>query len=186
MRGTQSRLVRTLTAAALSAAAVVVWQRMFFAVLVEGESMTPELEPGDCILVRRTRLSVDSASGQVVCVHGPSERLRVKRVVGVPGDQLRVGAEVYINGRQLHEPYAHGETPARQYRGVNQLGPGEYFVIGDHRAASTDSRDFGPVRAEHVQGVAWLRYWPPARLGWVTRAPRTFAPPTGELREMPI
>jgi len=59
---------------------------------------------------------------------------------------------------------------------VNQLAPDEYFVIGDHRAASTDSRDFGPVRAERVRGLVWLRYWPLGRFGRVARTPRRFAP----------
>lgn len=139
--------------------------------------MTPTLEPGDCVIVRRRRPPLDvRASGQVVCVYAPSGRLLLKRVIGVPGDQLRVGNEVYLGGRRLDEPYAHGETPAAQYRGVNQLAPDEYFVIGDHRSASTDSRDFGPVRAERVTGLVWLRYWPPGRFGRVARTPRTFAP----------
>lgn len=173
-----------VTAAALSAAAVVAclvaWRRAFLAVLVAGESMTPALAPGDCVLVRRARPPLDArASGLVVCVRGPGDRLLLKRVVGVPGDSLRVGAAVQINGRRLEEPYAHGDTPAAQYRGVNRLGADEYFVVGDHRAASTDSRDFGPVRAERVAGVAWLRYWPFARLGRIGQAPRRFAQPEG-------
>jgi signal peptidase I len=185
VRGTRFRIARYVTAAALCAAAVTAWRHLFFAVLVAGESMTPALAPGDCVLVRRTRPPLDvRASGLVVCVRGPSERLLLKRVVGVPGDSLRVGAEVYVGGRLLDEPYAHGDAPAAQNRGVNALAADEYFVLGDNRSASTDSRDFGPVRAERVHGVAWLCYWPPARFGVIDRAARRFVSPEQELGGM--
>lgn len=178
MRITRPRVWQFAIAAALCAAAIRVWCRSLFGVLVAGESMTPALEPGDCVIVRRTQVPLDvRASGLVVCVRGPDERLLLKRIVGVPGDSLRVGAAVHVGGWLLDEPYAHGETPRAQYRGVHALGADEYFVLGDHRAASTDSRDFGPVRAGRVQGVAWLRYWPPSRLGRIGRASRRFASP---------
>lgn len=156
------------------------WWGELYAIEVAGESMTPAFRPGDFLLARRTSLRSglprdERACGLVVCAQGPDGRVLLKRIVGVPGDSMRIGAEVQVAGRALIEPYAHGETPPAQYRGVHALGPDEYMLLGDHRAASTDSRDFGPVPASRIEGVAWLRYWPPGRLGRIRREPRRLA-----------
>jgi signal peptidase I len=152
-------------------------RRSLFAVAVAGTSMTPTFEDGDYVLLRRGRLPAgEAASGLVVCVRGPDGRLLLKRIVGVPGDSLRIGREVLIAGRSILEPYAHGEAAAESFRGVHELGTDEYIVLGDHRAASTDSRDFGPVHASQIEGIAWLRYWPPERATLVSREPRVFRP----------
>ena len=168
------------------------------AVEVAGESMTPALRPGDFVLLRRTllgrtpqgrtllgrtllRRATSSLSriayGRVVATRDGEGRLLLKRVIGLPGESLRVGARVEVNGRTLIEPYAHGETPPAQYRGVARLGPDQYFLLGDNRAASTDSRDFGAVHASQLEGAAWLRYWPPGRIGVLRRPRRQFEPP---------
>jgi signal peptidase I len=157
-------------------AAIGVSRRSLFAVAIAGSSMIPSFEDGDFVLVRRRPVpSGLAAAGLVVCVRGPEDRLLLKRVIGVPGDQLRVGRTVYVAGRALDEPYAHGEAAAETFRGAHELAPDEYVVLGDNRAASTDSRDFGPVHASQIEGVAWLRYWPPERAGLVTAEPRRFA-----------
>jgi hypothetical protein len=59
---------------------------------------------------------------------------------------------------------------------LHRLAEDEYFVLGDARAASTDSRDFGPVHSANIVGSVWLRYWPSSRLGRVRRPQRVFAP----------
>lgn len=157
-------------------AAIGVTRRSLFAVAIAGSSMTPGFEDGDFVLVRRRPVPAGlDAAGLVICVRGPEDRLLLKRVVGVPGDSLRVGRTVYVAGRALEEPYAHGEAAAETFRGAHELAPDEYVVLGDNRAASTDSRDFGPVRASQIEGVVWLRYWPPERAGLVTAEPRRFA-----------
>jgi signal peptidase I len=145
----------------------------FLAVEVAGTSMSPALEPGDYILVRRGRLPHDAA-GLVVYLQGPEQRPMLKRVIGLPGESLRAGDHVEVNTRLLLEPYAHGEPDPHQYRAMHRLGADEYFVLGDHRDASTDSRDFGPIRASAIEGIAFVRYWPPERLGRIHRAPRVF------------
>jgi signal peptidase I len=153
------------------------FHRRLFVVAVAGESMTPAFEPGDYVLIRRAALPRSArAAGTVVCARGPDDRLLLKRVVGVPGDSLRMGTRVQVGGHALDEPYAHGATPHEQFRGVHELGPDEYMVLGDNRAASTDGRDFGPLPTERIEGVAWLRYWPPERFGLIVREPRRFLP----------
>ena len=177
------RTFRAIAALAAAVAAIVVTARRWqagrlgiYAIEVAGESMTPAFEPGDFLLVRRAPLPPDDrACGLVVCARGPDDRLLLKRIVGVPGDSLRIGTTVQVAGRTLLEPYAHGETPTEQYRGVHELGPDEYMVLGDHRAASTDSRDFGPLPAHRIEGIALLRYLPPGRIGRLPRTPRQFA-----------
>jgi signal peptidase I len=144
----------------------------FYRVAVAGESMTPALAEGDFLIVRRgPPRAGEAAFGQIVAARAPNDRLLLKRVVGLPGESLRVGTAVQVNGRVLIEPYAHGATPPQQYRGLNRLADDEYFLLGDRRDASSDSRDFGPVQRSAIEGVALLRYWPLRRAGRL-RAPR--------------
>ena len=143
-------------------------RRLVTTVEVAGTSMAPLLLPGDYLLVRRRR-GRGARAGEIVAFRGERDLLLLKRVVGMPGESLRVGDEVYVNGQRLDEPYAHGQCPPSQFRGVQQLAPDEYFALGDARDASTDSRDFGPVHRDRIEGVAWLRYWPPSRIGYIGR-----------------
>lgn len=176
MRDWRWRPVLCALLATMLALGVRRWWGGIYAIEVAGESMTPAVEPGDFLLVRRTPIPRDErACGLVVCARGPDGRVLLKRIVGIPGDSLRIGAEVLVVGRALLEPYAHGETPPSQYRGVHQLSVDEYMLLGDHRDASTDSRDFGPVPASRIEGVAWLRYWPADRFGRIAREARRFA-----------
>jgi signal peptidase I len=177
-----SRLARlTLTFLAASGALFLLvrrWRGSIVAVEVAGDSMAPALQAGDWVLVHRSSLPPGQhAAGLIAYLRGPDERPLLKRVIGVPGESLRVGGGVQVNGRPLLEPYAHGVAPAEQHRGVRALEADEYFVLGDNRAASTDSRDFGPVRRERIEGVVWLRYWPPERIGRIPRGRRTLAAP---------
>ncbi|MFA7297488.1 MAG: signal peptidase I [Dehalococcoidia bacterium] len=174
-------LLAALGGLAAGSALLGLSRRWLFPVAVAGESMTPAFEDGDYVLVRRGHPPRgDAATGLVVCVRGPEDRLLLKRIVGIPGDSLRIGDRVFVGGHPLLEPYVRGEAPAESFRGVRLLHDDEYVVLGDHRAASTDSRDFGPVRPEQIEGIAWLRYWPPERAGLVRREARRFAPPEGE------
>ena len=109
-----------------------------FRVAVEGTSMAPELEPGDWLVATRP---ARPRPGDLVVVEHPERPgfELVKRLTTLPGGS--VGALV--------------------------LGPGEYWVTGDRRGSSTDSRWFGPVGARHIRGVVRLRYWPPRRIAWL-------------------
>jgi signal peptidase I len=185
--GRPRRLFPRLAAVAISAAIAtlaipalvpLLLRRRLTRVEVAGESMTPALLPGDFLVVRRGAPRLDHAYGQIVATTDPrpegESRLLLKRVVGLPGESLRVGGGVLVNGRRLDEPYAHGDDPIAQHRGVQRLAEDTCFVLGDNRAASTDSRDFGPVHRSRIEGVAILRYWPPSRMGWLRPPARRF------------
>ena len=97
------------------------------------------------------------------------KRRYLKRIVGLPGEEVRLSeGMLLIDGERLAEPYLGG-LPASPGLGDQQwkLRDGEYFVLGDNRAHSTDSREFGPVGLGLIVAKAWFRCWPPTRWGTV-------------------
>ncbi len=133
--------------------------------VIRGASMTPSLSPGDQVLVDVSAYGeVDPARGDIVVFFSRRAEGRhdIKRLIGLPGERV-VMAEgmLYIDGRQIAEPYLGG-LPSSVGLGESawDLGRGEYIVLGDNRAHSTDSREFGPIEAGRIVGRAWLRYWP--------------------------
>jgi signal peptidase I len=127
---------------------------------VSGGSMRPTLAPGQRVAV--APLVRPPRRGDLVVVTRPSLEV-VKRVVGLPGERVRLGpGGLEVDGRAVPEPYLAGGPGAGDLD--LQLGPGQYLVLGDHRAASTDGRDFGPVGADALVGRVRFAYWPPRRL----------------------
>jgi signal peptidase I len=134
--------------------------RYFFsAVAVLGPSMKPTLEQGDRRFLKRWIFYFrEPERGDVVAVARPGERdLAVKRIVGLPGETLLIDdSRIYINGTALTEPYlgeristyphAYGATPLT-------LGPDQYFVAGDNRNNSEDSRAYGPLSRDMIKGL---------------------------------
>lgn len=103
--------------------------------------------------------------GQIVVFYrtpARDEDALIKRVIGLPGDtiEFREG-QVLVNGAALDEPYVHNASTscAAQCDPIT-IGPGEYFVMGDNRANSLDSRNFGPIPASQIVGRVVVRYWP--------------------------
>jgi signal peptidase I len=107
--------------------------------------------------------------GQIVVFYKTPKRdedALIKRVIGLPGDtiEMRDGA-VVVNGTAIDEPYVHGlQTGCGNSCGPITLGPDQYFLMGDNRSNSLDSRMFGPIPASQVVGRVVLRYWPPEQI----------------------
>ncbi|MBX6361229.1 signal peptidase I [Pseudacidobacterium ailaaui] len=140
-------------------------------VRVEGTSMQPELRDQDRLFVNKFAYDIEKISrGDVVVFYYPRDLSKsyIKRVIGLPGDDIRIReGRVYVNGKLLDEPYV-----PRSYRDVRSMGdltvpPNEYFVMGDHRSISSDSRDFGPVPRKLIYGKAAFVYWPADNMGLV-------------------
>ncbi len=130
---------------------------------VLGPSMQPTFHQGQRIFI--TKYLVGSpAHGDVVVFKPPvqSPDDYIKRVIGVPGDHVVVAhGTVSVNGQTLAEGYVHGQTTScgGQYCDVT-LGADQYFVLGDNRGNSADSRFWGPVNGANIKGKAWLRFYP--------------------------
>jgi signal peptidase I len=147
---------------------------------IPSPSMEDTLLVGDRVLVDRIswRFS-EPARGEIIVFHshglGP---VLIKRIVGMPGDtlSLRDGA-MYVNGQRLAEPYARRvdgrPAPTEPFdtglpwslQQPYKVPAGSYFLMGDNRTDSKDSRDFGPVTRDQLVGRAFARYWPPGRIG---------------------
>jgi signal peptidase I len=163
----------TLATAALAVAALAVATRRLARlqpVLVEGDSMRPTLLPGQRLAVGP--LDRPPRRGDLVVVRrqAPATMEVVKRVVGLPGERVRlVAGRLQVDGVTVAEPYlAAGAGAGAPQAGAGdldvRLGGDQYLVLGDHRAASSDGRDFGPVPAAALTGRVRFAYWPPRRL----------------------
>ena len=131
--------------------------------------MLPSLTKGDLTVVTGTTLPLRRGSVIVVAHHADPERRRIKRVVGLPGEEVRlVDGVVLIDGEELAESYLGG-LPAspRLEEGHWRMADCECFVMGDNRAHSTDSRAYGPIRLDSIVGEARFLVWPPSRWGRV-------------------
>ena len=156
--------------------------------MVEGDSMLPLLRHKQSVLaVRPRRLSSWTQSallrrGDVVVLRHPvfNDRIFIKRVVGLPDEEAVIkGGLVSLSGELLDEPYLGnpvGESASELVNGSEEesgqnrewwTGPEEYFVLGDNRWDSHDSRAFGPVHQSLILGRVWFRCWPPKDWGWV-------------------
>jgi signal peptidase I len=178
--GRRTILEYVVLAAVAVAVALIVQAFLVKPYRIPSVSMEDTLRIGDRVLVDRISWRVSQPRrGDVVVFHSPVDGLvLIKRIVGMPGDEvsLRDGA-VYINGRRLDEPYvrmvdgkAEPTEPFSNGRPWSLKSPytvpaGAYFVMGDNRTNSGDSREIGPVPRADMVGHAFARYWPPGRIG---------------------
>ncbi len=138
-------------------------------VKVEGTSMMPSLDDQERIFINKFVYRIEPIQrGDIVVFRYPRDPAKsfIKRVIGTAGDHVRiVDGRVYLNGRMLVEDYVPGAyEDGRSYPEI-VVPPGEYFVLGDHRSLSNDSRDFGPVDASYIYGKAVFGYWPVDKMG---------------------
>jgi signal peptidase I len=138
-------------------------------VRVEGTSMLPRLGDQDRLFINKFVYHfAEIHRGDVVVFHYPRDPQKsyIKRVIAVPGDELRIDdGRTYINGRLLPEPYVPRRFHDSRSQDVMVIQPAQYFVMGDHRSISSDSRDFGPVPRDLIYGKAAFVYWPAEDMG---------------------
>jgi signal peptidase I len=136
---------------------------------IPSESMVPTLRVGDRVLVNKFIYRfTEPERGDIIVfesVEGGGEEL-IKRVVGVPGDKISVRrGKLLVNAEPQRESYVYEKFPDRSFSNPTTVPKGHVFVMGDNRANSRDSRFFGPVPKEKIEGEAFLRFWPPDRIG---------------------
>jgi signal peptidase I len=138
-------------------------------VRVEGTSMMPRLGDQDRLFINKFVYHfAEIHRGDVVVFHYPRDPQKsyIKRVIAVPGDELRIDdGRTYINGRLLPEPYVPRRFHDSRSQDAMVIQPDQYFVMGDHRSISSDSRDFGPVPRDLIYGKASFVYWPAEDMG---------------------
>jgi signal peptidase I len=153
---------------ALSLAVVII---IFFyqPVKVEGTSMTPLISDQERIFINKFVYRFEPIErGDVVVFWYPLDRSKsfIKRVVGLPEDNVEIrDGQVYVNDKLLPEPYVPPESADFGSMSSERIPKGEYFVMGDHRISSNDSRIFGPVPRKFIYGKAVFAYWPVDHFG---------------------
>ncbi len=161
--------VRDLLVSAVASILIITF--LYQPVRVEGTSMLPRLEDSDRLFINKLVYRISAIErGDVVVFHYPldPENSYIKRVIALPGDHFRIDqGTVYVNGKRVDEAYVPEEF--RDYKSFREitLAPNYYFVLGDHRCVSTDSREFGPVERSLIYGKAVFVYWPTKDAGVV-------------------
>lgn len=138
-------------------------------VKVEGTSMMPSLDDQERIFINKFVYRIEPIQrGDIIVFRYPGDPAKsfIKRVIGVAGDHVRIlDGRVYLNGKLLVEDYVpRAYEDARSYPEI-VVPPDAYFVLGDHRSLSNDSREFGSVDASYIYGKAVFGYWPVDKMG---------------------
>ena len=140
-------------------------------VRVEGTSMLPRLEDQDRLFINKFAYRFEAIHrDDVVVFYYPHDHSKsyIKRVIALPGDRLSIDeGAVSVNGQVLSEPYVPEKYKDDRSLPERIIPQGEFFVMGDHRSISSDSRDFGPVPRDLIYGRAALVYWPLDQAGVV-------------------
>src|SRR5438477_2327566 len=161
--------VRDLVISLAISAFIIIF--LYQPVKVEGTSMMPSLEDQERIFVNKFVYRLEPIErGDIVVFRYPRDPSKsyIKRVIGLAGDRIRIEAgRVFVNGEPLEEDYVpRAYADERSYPEMVVPDNG-YFVLGDHRTMSNDSRDFGPVASAYIYGKAVFGYWPMDKMGRV-------------------
>lgn len=143
----------------LSVCLITLFISLMMIVVVEGNSMNPSLFPGDMLLVLKNPKQY--TSNDVVLVKKKAvDRIWIKRIIGVPGDEIMITEDgrVLCNGKEEKEGYGITK-PGNELRYLIKLEREEYFVMGDNRENSADSRTFGVIKRNELKGKAILLFW---------------------------
>lgn len=164
--------MRDLLLSVVIAIAVILF--LYQPVKVEGTSMMPSLTDQERIFINKFtyRFGLGNIErGDLVVFHYPQDTSKsyIKRIIGLPGDTVAVEDGVlYVNGKRLDESgYVPEEYRDRQSISLVRVPPEHYYVLGDHRTSSNDSRSWGPVHRQYIYGKAVFVYWPLEKMGIV-------------------
>lgn len=145
---------------------------------VSGASMESSFHNGEYILTNKIEYKLNNPErGDVVIFKSPKNKEvdYIKRVIGLPGETVKLEDNIfYVNGKKIEEPYldpglfTFGGSYLHEGEEVT-VPEGQYFVVGDNRPHSSDSREFGPIAKEDFIGKALFRYWPFTRTGLIVR-----------------
>jgi signal peptidase I len=150
--------------------AIVVILFLYQPVKVEGTSMMPTLDDQERIFINkfvyRLHFGIDRGDTVVFWFPGDPTKSYIKRVIGVPGDRIEVDhGVVVVNGQKLIENYVPDEYRDQTSMTARIVPSAEYFVLGDHRSSSNDSRAWGMVPRRYIYGKAVFIYWPLDKMG---------------------
>lgn len=146
---------------------------------VRGHSMDPDFADGEYILTNKFsyRLSLPQRGDVIIFAAPPNRREDfIKRIIALPGETISLkNGKVFINNKEIIEKYLHDQLKTLGGQALREdssytLGPDEYFVLGDNRAFSSDSRSWGAIKKSDIVGPAWIVYWPPSRIRIINTA----------------
>jgi signal peptidase I len=163
--------MRDLTFSVLIAVVLIVF--IYQPVKVEGTSMMPALSDQERIFINKFnyRFGIGSIDrGDMIVFWFPLDQSKsyIKRVIGLPGDRVEIdGGTVIVNGQRLVEDYVPEEYRDHISYPATTIPPNNYFVLGDHRSSSNDSRNWGCVDRKYIYGKAVFVYWPIEKMGRV-------------------
>jgi signal peptidase I len=161
--------LRDLSVSVVIAAVVILF--LYQPVKVEGTSMMPGLVDQERIFINKYayRFGIsDISRGDTVVFWFPGDPSKsfIKRVIGIPGDRVEItDGDLYVNGAALDEPYVPDAYRDHVSMPETIVPPDQYFVLGDHRSSSNDSRIWGTVPRHFIYGKAEFVYWPLDRMG---------------------
>jgi signal peptidase I len=167
--GAMGSWLRDLVVSIVVSAFIIIF--LYQPVRVEGTSMLPMLEDQDRLFINKLAYRVgDIQRGDVVVFLYPHDHDKsyIKRVIALPGDVLKIDhGAVFVNGKEVAEPYVPKQFEDDRSQPEMVIPVHEYFVMGDHRSISSDSREFGPVDRDLIYGKAAFVYWPMDQAGVV-------------------
>lgn len=165
-KGSVWEFVRSIIIALLIVIPIRAWVAQPF--IVQGDSMIPNFYHGEYLIIDEFSYHFRKPErGEVIVFHYPRQpsQFFIKRVIGLPGDKVEIkNSAVWINGSTLGETYLP-QPLATAPDAITILGVDEYFVLGDNREASSDSRAWGSLKEHFIVGRTLLRLWPLTRIG---------------------